>query len=284
MTSNSKITTTAENTAQRVRTAEWEIHYHEAGSGPPLILVHGSAPGTSGWRNFHPNIAPLAAHFRVLALDLPGWGESDPVSPSAADHSGAIIRFMDALHIDRAALLGNSMGGMAVLRVAAEQPERVSHLIASGAAGPVGPKVFSPDGMSEGLKAMLEVYRDPSPERMRTFYDTITHRPGVVSDRAVAERAAIAAAQEDHRRNFLAGFGTHGYMPFSTAEQISAIQAPTLLVHGRDDRVVHVENSLQLCTLIPGARLYLMNECGHCPQLEHAAEFNRIVEQFVSAS
>lgn len=283
MTSDRTPHITGEAISRRVRTADWTIRYHEAGSGHPLILIHGSAPGTSGQKNFYPNIAPLAARFRVLAPDLPGWGDSDPAAPAVADHVGALVQFMDALDIEHAALLGSSMGGMVALRVAAKRPERVSHLIVCGAAGSSAPKTFSPAGMSEGLSAMLKVYQDPSPERMRDFYDVITFRPDTVPDDAVADRARGAASRQEHLENFLAGFAEPGYLPFSTADEIAAITAPTLLIHGRDDRVVHFENSLQLCTLITTGRLYLMNQCGHCPQLEHPEEFNRIVEQFASA-
>lgn len=283
MTLESMTELTAENTSRRVRTADWDIHFHEAGNGHPLVLIHGSAPGTSGWRNFYPNIGRLSTSFRVLALDLPGWGDSDPAPPEKADHVWAVLQFMDALGIEQAALVGNSMGAMTALRIASEHPERVSHLIASGAAGPLAPKTFSPAGMSEGLSCLLKAYSEPSQHTMRAFYDAITFEAGIVSDEAVAERAAATATRDDHRTNFLAGFSTPGYLPMSTIEQVSAITVPTLLIHGRDDRVVHFENSLQLCTLIPSGRLYLMNQCGHCPQLEHPEEYNGVVEQFIAA-
>ncbi|GAA4477776.1 alpha/beta fold hydrolase [Enteractinococcus fodinae] len=284
MTLESTANVTAEGTARRIRTTDWEIHFHEAGSGHPLILIHGSAPGTSGWKNFYPNIEVLSKSFRVLALDLPGWGDSDPASPDKANHVEAVLQFMDALQINQAALVGNSMGAMTALRVASEWPDRVSHIVASGSAGPLAPKIFSPEGMSEGLRALISAYQEPNQQNMREFYDAITFEQGVISEEAVAERAEAAAAREDHRNNFLAGISTPGYLPMSTIDQVSAITAPTLLIHGRDDRVVHFENSLQLCTLISSARLYLMNQCGHCPQLEYPDEYNRVVKQFIEAS
>ena len=66
-----------------------------------------------------------------------------------------------------------------------------------------------------------------------------------------------------------------------TEEEIAGIRVPSLLFHGRDDRVVHYENSLKLVALIPDSRLVLFNRCGHWAQLEHAAEFNELVHQFI---
>ncbi|WP_345151328.1 alpha/beta fold hydrolase, partial [Arthrobacter ginkgonis] len=141
--------------------------------------------------------------------------------------------------------------------------------------------LFGAAGPSEGIKVLVAGYRDPSPETMRRLADVMTFDPGFATGEMVAKRAEAAARRDDHRANFLAGFGQPGYMPFATPEQVASITAPTLLIHGRDDRVVHFEHSLRLCSLIRDSRLYLVNRCGHWAQLEHAAEFNRVVADFV---
>ena len=71
---------TREGTSRFVTTPRWRLHYNEAGQGQPVLLLHGSGPGATGWSNFAPNIAALAEHYRVLAVDMPGWGDSDPVT------------------------------------------------------------------------------------------------------------------------------------------------------------------------------------------------------------
>lgn len=99
------------DSSRRVRSANWDFHCHEAGSGHPVTLLHGSGVGCSGWSNFSGNLSALAKHFRVLAVDMPGWGASDPCPVEKLDHVSALIEFMDALGIPRAGLIGNSMGG-----------------------------------------------------------------------------------------------------------------------------------------------------------------------------
>lgn len=276
---------TRESTSRIVETQDWTIHYQEAGTGYPVILIHGSGPGASGWSNFSPNIAPLAEKFRVLAIDVPGWGQSSEVRAQESDSVEALRQFMDELGIEKAALVGNSMGGMISINMAIKYPERVSHLISMGAPGLVRPQLYSPGGLTEGMKILVEGYKNPTKEVMRELADIMTFDSTLASDEMVTQRAEAAAANDNHRANFLAGFGKpDGFLRFSQADEIATITAPSLLIHGRDDRVVHFEHSLQLNTLIPNSRLYLINQCGHWAQLEHSAEFNRIVTDFIGTN
>ncbi|MGP6175596.1 alpha/beta fold hydrolase [Corynebacterium sp. A21] len=273
---------TRESTSRTVQTKDWNIHYQEVGTGYPVILIHGSGPGAGGWSNFSPNIIPLAQHFRVLAIDVPGWGKSSAVRAQESDSVEALRQFMDELGIEKAALIGNSMGGMIGINMAITHPERVSHLISMGAPGLARPQLFSAGGLSEGMKILVEGYKNPTKEVMRELADIMTFDPAFASEEMVAQRAEAAAERDDHRANFLEGFGKpDGFLRFSEAKDIATITAPSLLIHGRDDRVVHFENSLQLNTLIPNSRLYLINQCGHWAQLEHSEEFNRIVANFI---
>lgn len=143
--------------------SKFRVHYVEAGSGHPVVLLHGSGPGATGMTNFRPNIGPLSQHFRVIAIDMPGWGESDTqTEDTGRDHVAVLLELLDALHIDRAALVGNSLGGMTSIATATLHPERVSHLIAMGAPSPA-PLLFSAgNGPSEGIAALLHAYREPT--------------------------------------------------------------------------------------------------------------------------
>ena len=125
---------TFENASRTVRTASWTIHYSEAGdpAAPAVVLLHGSGPGATGWSNFKTNLEALGEHFHVIAPDMPGWGRSDPVTRDETDHARAAVELLDALGIEKAAFVGNSMGGITTLRLATEYPERVSHVITMG--------------------------------------------------------------------------------------------------------------------------------------------------------
>ncbi len=275
---------TQESTSRTVTTADWTIHYHEAGAGQPLILLHGSGAGASGWSNFSGNIEALAEHFHVYAVDMPGWGASDPCPIERLDHPAALRQFMDALGIERAALVGNSMGGMTTLRMATESPERVTHAVTMGSPAMKAPLLFSAgDGPSEGLKILTEGYRNPTPETIKRLVEIMCFDKAFATDELCAKRAEAAAARPEHLRNFLDGLPKGGPVPVTAPlADLNASAVPFLLIHGRDDRVVHYEHSLVLLANIPNSRLVLLNQCGHWAMIEHADEFNRLVIDFVS--
>jgi 2-hydroxy-6-oxonona-2,4-dienedioate hydrolase len=278
-------TLTAEGTSRTVQTKSWKIHYNEAGEGPTLLMLHGSGPGATGWSNFGPNMAALADRFRVIAVDMPGWGASDTVTPQDRDHVEAALQLLDALEIEKAAFVGNSMGGLTSVAFAVRHPDRISHLVTMGAGAPgVRLSLFGAgDGLSEGLKILLKGYHDPSPQTIRELVEIMTYDSAFVTDELIRQRSDDACRRPDHLANFLAGGLGGGVGGGITADDIAAIQIPSLHFHGRDDRVVHYEHSLKLVSLIPDSRMVLMNRCGHWLQLEHADEFNRLVADFVSA-
>ena len=276
---------TAENASRFVEAGKYRIHYYEAGSGSPIILLHGSGPGATGWSNFRPNIGPLARDFHVYAVDMPGWGESDTqTDDTGRDHPQALIDFMDTLGLERAALVGNSMGGMTSLGAAIRFPERVSHLITMGAPAP-GVDIFSPGGgWSEGLKVLMAAYRDPSPERIKQLVQIMCYDQSMATDELANLRSAAALSHPEHLASWNAVFdGPPQHNPyFDLTRQLGEITAPTLAIHGRDDRVVNYEHSLRFVSGIPDSRLLLINRCGHWVQIEHAAEFNRTVAEFIA--
>lgn len=279
---------TEESTSRYVQLpTQGKVHYNEAGSGTPVILIHGSGAGATGWSNFRPNIGPLAEDFHVYALDCVGWGRSDAATADEYDHVAMVVEFMEELGIERAALVGNSMGGMIATAVAARHQQKVSHLITMGPGAFISmPTLFGfGDGPSEGLKILIEGYANPTPETMKRLVDVMTFGPEHATDELAELRSAAATARPDHLANALASFRTGGPVRNAvTVEEAQGISAPALLIHGRDDRVVHYEFTLRLVATIPNSRAVLLNRCGHWAQIEHAAEFNRLVRDFVLAN
>lgn len=278
---------TAERTSRFVQTKNFRIHYYEAGEGHPVVLLHGSGAGATGWSNFRPNIEALGAGHRVLAVDMPGWGESDTqTAETGRDHVAALIDFLDATGVQKAALVGNSMGGMTAISAAVRHPERVSHLVTMGAPSP-GANLFSAGGgPSEGLKVLVHAYREPTAVNMKRLVQIMCYDQAWATDELAGLRSDAALAHPEHLRSFLEGMTvppTESPMAafFQLAPRLGGITAPTMAIHGRDDRVVHFENSLRLTSMVPDSRLVLLNRCGHWAQIEHASEFNRLVAQFV---
>lgn len=271
------------DSSRSVKTASGTIHFHEAGpaDGHAVIMLHGSGPGATGWSNFNGQLRALGDSYRVIAPDMPGWGDSDPVRYEDRNHHRAALDFMDELGIERATFVGNSMGGATSIQVAARNPERVAQLISLGAGSP-GVKLFGAgDGPTEGLKRLQAAYLDASPEGMAKFVDIFCYDDRFKTPELVKQRSDNALKHPEHLENFAAGIG-RARLGIASEEEVAAVTAPTLIIHGRDDRVVHYENGLKLCALIANSRLVLINRCGHWAQVEHADEFNRLLADFIA--
>lgn len=278
---------TEADVARDIETPDWKIHYNEAGpsDGYPILLIHGGGPGATGWSNYNPNIGALAdAGFRTFAIDLPGWGGSQEV-PDFAHYEplDAVTQFLDALGIEKAAFVGNSMGGHTSIRMAVERPERVSHLITMGPPTQMRPFIFGAGGgPSEGLKIMYQGYENYSPEGMQRLVEIMVYdRTRFATPELSAQRSEAIEKRPQHVAN-IAKAGPRAPIPtWVDLSRLSEITAPALLIHGRDDRVVSFESTLFLAANIPDSRAHIINRCGHWAQLEHADEFNRLVIDFV---
>ncbi|WP_236794741.1 alpha/beta fold hydrolase [Amycolatopsis sp. GM8] len=274
---------TYDSTYRLVDTADYQIQVNEAGEGDPILLIHGSGPGATGWSNFEPNIRALSSSYRCVAVTMPGWGDSSPQSvQTGRDQGRAVAQLMDTMGIDRAAIIGNSMGGAVGMVVATEQPQRVSHLITMGS-GIWGVNVLSPAGLSEGMQALVDTYEDPSTENFQRLVNVMCFDPSFATKELAEERSRNALSKPEHLRNWLelmrAGLGGTGFV--EAGQKMATSTVPTLIIHGRDDRTVHYEISLRAHAVIPDSRLLMFNRCGHWAQLEHAAEFNAIVKHFL---
>lgn len=269
-----------------IQAQTWKIHFNEAGpaDGHPVVLLHGGGPGATGWSNYSPNIEPLAdAGFRVIAPDLPGWGQSDEVDFSTYDHVAAVCELLDALGLEKAAFVGNSMGGHTSIRTAIERPDRVTHLITMGAPLQMKPILFGAGGgPTEGLKILGQAYANPTPESMMRLVEVMVYdRARFATPELSEQRWAAVAARPEHIANVVKSAPKAPIPIWADATRISEIAVPSLLIHGRDDRVVSFETALYLAANIPDSRVHIINRCGHWAQLEHADEFNRLVADFI---
>ena len=167
-------------------------------------MIHGGGPGATGWSNFAPNVAVLSRKYRCIAVTMPGWGESSPQSlETGRDEVEAMKQLADELGIDKAAFVGNSMGGATSVRFTAEYPDRVSHLITMGVGNPAGVNILQPAGMSEGIRILTEAYEDPSPQNMKRLVRIMCFDPAMASDELAEERSATARRYSEHNQNWL---------------------------------------------------------------------------------
>jgi len=283
--------TTAENSSRMVKTKKWNLHINEAGTGYPVILLHGTGPGATGWSNFSTTVLGLENRYRVIALDFPGWGKSDPLDPSkeARDlaNAEAVALLMDELGLKKAAIVGNSMGGAAATHLISLHPERVSHLITMGSGIFGMPNFHTPGGLTEGIRIIRETYADPSPENFRRLVSIMVFDQSFVTDDLCKMRSVAALSNRTHLDNWIKGFGPAGKAGISPGEllaKVSSYKGPCLFVHGRDDRVVPIEGTLRLVAAAARSQAHIYNQCGHWAQIEHAKAFNELVDSFLQTS
>ena len=279
---------TRESTARELKTSQGVLRYHEAGDGPPLVLLHGSGPGVTGWRNFRGNLDTLAGHFRCLILEFPGYGVSDPTDEHPMRAAGpAVTRFLDGLGIERADVIGNSMGGIVAARVAMAHPDRVRRLVTVGG---LGTNLLSP-APSEGIRLLMEFTDDPTRERLIQWLHSMVYDPGLVTEELIEERWAQATEPgtlASARRMYGKAAFAAGVAAAAAANvppywaMLHKLAAPTLLTWGRDDRVSPVDMAITAMRLIPHAELHVFPNCGHWVMIEQKAAWESAVLSFLT--
>lgn len=253
-------------------------HYHEAGTGDAVVFIHGSGPGVTAWANWRLALPVFATGYHVLAPDVLGFGYSDRPADIRygkdvwVEH---ILAFLEAKNIKRCHLVGNSMGGALAIALAVRRPDLINRMVLLGSTG-------LPFPITSGLDAVWGY--QPDRERMRELIaDYFAFDRSIVTDDLVELRYAASIQpgfQESYSRMFPAP-RQDGVNDLATpAEDIKRIAAPTLLVHGREDRVIPVDVSYELFKLIPDAQLHIFGRCGHWTQIERRAEFNTLVDAF----
>jgi 4,5:9,10-diseco-3-hydroxy-5,9,17-trioxoandrosta-1(10),2-diene-4-oate hydrolase len=256
-----------------------KIHYREAGQGMPVICLHGGGPGADAWSNFQANVPSLSEAFRLILVDMPRFGRSEKVvtdEPRLDLFGRGIIGLMDGLGLDRVAFIGNSMGGQAAMKVAADHPRRVTALAVIGST--VLPGVIGPHP-AEGVRLIANYYKGEGPTRdkMRYLAETMVYDPTLVGEDLVDGRYAASIAPD------VLAMQAADKQPRiqSLEDEISRIAAPTLLLWGAQDRAGPLEIGLRMLRMLPDARMHIFNRCGHWAQLEHTEEFNDVVADFI---
>lgn len=262
-----------------IRTAAAATHYLDVGAGPPVVLLHGSGPGSSAISNWRLAIPTLAEAFRCLAPDLSGFGRTTtdrPPTPDIWRWADEVLALLDALGVRRVDLVGNSMGGAIALAVAVRAPGRVRRIVTMGSVG-------VPFELTPGLDAVWG-YR-PSLDAMRDLVRLFAFDPRYAEDDELVRLRYEASADPATAERYAALFPAprQRWVDASVIPEgsLRAIGAPRLAIHGRDDRVVPLETSIRLTDLVPDSRLVVFPRCGHWVQIERAAEFANLVAWFL---
>ena len=264
--------------SKSIKTGSFNTNYHDNGSGFPVILVHGSGPGVSAWANWRLVMPLLAEKRRVLALDYVGFGYTD--RPHGIHYNidtwiQQTIDFMDALGIKQADFVGNSFGGALALGMAVVHPERVRKVVLMGAMGVNFP-------ITEGLSKVWGY--QPSIENMKELLTMFVDNQAFASDELAKIRYEASIEP-----GFQEAFSSMFPQPMQNSvrdmakyeDKLAGLKNEFLIVHGREDKVIPVENAYKLINMLDKAELHVFGHCGHWTQIEKSVPFATLVNNFL---
>lgn len=235
---------------------ELTVHYEEHGSGSPLLLLHGFGGCT---RNWHPFIPVLAQHFRLILPDLPGHGRSTSAAPVFSHKSAAqqMLRLLSHLGIEQAAAMGISSGGMVLLHMGANTPERLCAMVLVSAT-----THFPAQARAIMRRATLATM----PAEVRAMYRTCAVQGEAQAESLVRQFNALAESKDD---------------VCFTREELGRVSARTLAVHGDRDDFFPLQIAQDLCRSIPDAELWVIAGGGHAPIYDRDVRFAETAVRFL---
>ncbi|MDR1914971.1 MAG: alpha/beta fold hydrolase [Synergistaceae bacterium] len=263
--------------ANSIKTGGFNTNYHDIGSGHPVFFLHGSGPGVTAWANWNKLFPLLKDEFRIIAPDLVGFGFTERPADAVYNLNNWVrqtIDLYDALNIEKANLVGNSFGGALALSMAIKYPERVNKLVLMGSMGVTFPITYGLDAVwgytpsLANMEELLEIFTyDHSfstPELIKTRYE---------SSMQLGFQESFSSMFPEPRQKGVERMACN-------ENYIRSIPHETLIIHGREDRVIPIETSLRLIQLIDRAQLHVFGHCGHWTQIEHTEEFAGLLRNF----
>lgn len=258
-------------------------NYYDCGEGVPVLLLHGSAPGVSAWANWAKTMSLLSKTHRVIAYDIPGFGYTER-NPNIdlgmklwVQHA---IEFLNYLELEKVHIVGNSFGGALALAISIYSPEKTDKLVLMGSGGLSRP-------VSQGLHAVWQY--QASVENMRSLLRGFVYDDSILSEELVQSRHdtsllpnsgmafdALRSSAFDREGTLMTGGIPEG--------QLAGIKNRVLILHGREDKIMPSDIGVELNQILENSELHIFGKCGHWVQIEQAAEFYRLVSNFLSQS
>ena len=262
------------------------LRYIEEGRGPAVLFLHGASLGSSA-DVYLRNLGPLArAGFRAIAFDQPGFGLSEvPADFSAAYRRGSIPKFMDALSLKTAALVGHSQAGNTAVQLALREPGRYTHVIALGTGSLLPPLGGEGEG-DEAAARQRTAAGEPTVEDTRKALEaTLFHRE-LITPQELALRHARSVG-----RNFEAFVARNAAAEAAPAKEprtplwqrLVDLPMPLLLIYGREDRAHAAERAKLLKEKYPQLELHIVPGCKHLVPWDAADEFIRLSVPFLKS-
>lgn len=265
------------------------LRYRDSGDGPPLLMLHGSGPGVTGWRNFSGNVPTFARHYRTLVLEFPGFGVSDDFGAAHPMMSAqlAVTAFLDGLGLETVRIIGNSMGGFVATEFALAAPQRVDRLVTIGG---IGTNIFSPQP-GEGIIRLSEFVENPTRDSLVAWLRSMVYDQALLTEELIEQRweqATEPGVLENSRRMYgraaLARMAEAARAADVTPgwANLRRISVPTLITWGRDDRVSPVDMSLIAMRTLPHGEVHIFPNCGHWVMIEQKQAWEATVSAFLA--
>ena len=264
-----------------------DIHYVQAGEGPVVLLLHGVGTSVVTWCR---NIQPLAdAGFTVLALDLPGHGDSDKprhLTYDPAAGASLVGQFLTALNVDRASLVGNSAGGLVAVLFTLDHPQKINRLV-----------LVAPGGLGRQVSWFLrlisvpivgEVIYQPWLLRLMGVSRRLFYRPTLFPTEVLTEIDRVRALPGSTRATLCSVRSSVNYRGLRkqmlVLHRLQQLTAPLLTIWGENDRMIPVSHAGSVRERVAQGIVRTMPQCGHWPQMEKADEFNVLVTRFLDGA
>ncbi|WP_063007620.1 alpha/beta fold hydrolase [Nocardia kruczakiae] len=265
------------------------LRYRDSGDGPPLLMLHGSGPGVTGWRNFSGNVPTFARHYRTLVLEFPGFGVSDDFGAAHPMMSAqlAVTAFLDGLGLETVRIIGNSMGGFVATEFALAAPQRVDRLVTIGG---IGTNIFSPQP-GEGIIRLSEFVENPTRDSLVAWLRSMVYDQALLTEELIEQRweqATEPGVLENSRRMYgraaLARMAEAARAADVTPgwANLRRISVPTLITWGRDDRVSPLDMSLIAMRTLPHGEVHIFPNCGHWVMIEQKQAWEATVSAFLA--
>lgn len=252
-----------------------KIRYLEAGdaSKPTVILLHGLGGTAENWQF---TIPALATQYHVIAPDQVGFGKSDhpSIKYRIATFVDFLDKFMSELKIEKASLVGNSMGGWVAAWTAIKYPNRVEKLVLADAAGIVPPK-FDFDRIYQ--------LNNSTRDEIRANMKLIFANPALQNNEALVDQFLTARVTQNDGGTITSIIESIRRKEDYLNGQFSKIAKPTLIIWGKQDGLIPVADATTMNNGIKGSQLKIYDGCGHVPQFEKALDFNKDVLAFLGA-
>lgn len=264
--------------ANSIQTGTFNTNYHDVGKGFPLVLLHGSGPGVSAWANWNKLFPILSSDHRIIAPDLVGFGYTDRPEGQVYNMDAWVtqtVNLLDALKIEQADIVGNSFGGALALALAIKYPKRVRKLVLMGSMGVTFPLTY-------GLDRVWGY--TPSLTNMQELIGIFAYNRAMMPPE-LAKGRYEGSIQPGFQESFSSMFPAPRQAGVEAMAQyeiyLKEVRHQTLIVHGREDRVIPLETSMKLISLIENAQLHVFGKCGHWTQIERTEEFAELVRNFL---